>query len=127
MSLNEKLKNAVTRAKIELHAVYLACGHERTPWYAKIFAGAVLAYAASPIDLIPDFIPVAGYLDDLIIVTLGLWLALKMIPRDVMAECRANADAAEREGRGIGKWLAAALIILFWLAVLAAVAYFVFV
>jgi uncharacterized membrane protein YkvA (DUF1232 family) len=127
MSFIEKWKNAAKRMKIELHAVLLACGNPKTPWYAKLFAGAVLAYAASPIDLIPDFIPVVGYLDDLIIVPLGLWLALKMIPPDVMKECRAKAaEAAERPG-GIGRWIFAALIILFWLALLAALAYFIFI
>jgi uncharacterized membrane protein YkvA (DUF1232 family) len=76
------------------HAIYLASRDPRVPWYAKVLAIAVAAYALSPIDLIPDFIPVVGYLDDLIIVPLGVWLVVSLIPEEVMAQCRSNADAA---------------------------------
>ncbi len=77
--------------KRDTYALYLACRDPRTPWYAKALAGAVVAYAFSPIDLIPDFIPVLGYLDDLLIVPAGLALALRLIPAPVMADCRAWA------------------------------------
>src|SRR6476646_7066581 len=80
----------------DVHAVYLAARDPRVPWYARCLAMAVAGYALSPIDLIPDFIPVIGYLDDLIIVPLGIWLLISLIPDDVMAECRAKADAAEQ-------------------------------
>ena len=80
--------------KRDSHAVYLASRDPRTPWYAKALAVAVAAYALSPIDLIPDFIPVIGYLDDLVIVPLGIRLAVQMIPDEVMAECRARANEA---------------------------------
>ena len=80
--------------KRDSHAVYLASRDPRTPWYAKALAVAVAAYALSPIDLIPDFIPVIGYLDDLVIVPLGIRLAVQMIPDEVMAECRARANKA---------------------------------
>src|ERR1700676_3737899 len=76
----------------DVHAVYLAARDPRVPWYARVLAIAVAGYALSPIDLIPDFIPVIGYLDDLIIVPLGIWLVVSLIPEDVMAECRARAD-----------------------------------
>src|SRR6476469_1690853 len=76
------------------HAVYLASRDPRVPWHVKVLAIAVAAYALSPIDLIPDFIPVVGYRDDLVIVPLGIWLVVSLIPEDVMAECRAHADAA---------------------------------
>src|SRR5258708_30934394 len=76
----------------EVHAIYLAARDPRVPWYAKALAMAVAAYALSPIDLIPDFIPVVGYLDDLVIVPLGIWLVVSLIPDKVMAECRAKAD-----------------------------------
>ena len=72
----------------ELYALYLACKDPRVPWYAKLLAVGVAAYAFSPIDLIPDFIPVLGYLDDLILVPLGIYLVLKLIPDEVMSECR---------------------------------------
>jgi uncharacterized membrane protein YkvA (DUF1232 family) len=78
--------------KRDSHAVYLASRDPRVPWHAKVLAVAVAAYALSPIDLIPDFIPVVGYLDDLIIVPLGIWLVVSLIPDEVMAECRARAD-----------------------------------
>lgn len=74
------------------HAIYLASRDPRVPWYAKALAVAVAAYALSPIDLIPDFIPVVGYLDDLVIVPFGIWLVVSLIPDEVMAECRAKAD-----------------------------------
>jgi uncharacterized membrane protein YkvA (DUF1232 family) len=79
----------------DAHALYLAARDPRVPWYAKAIALAVAAYSLSPIDLIPDFIPVIGYLDDLIIVPLGIALVVRMIPPDVMAEHRALADAAQ--------------------------------
>jgi len=91
----------LTRLKIwartlrrDVHAIYLAARDPRVPRVAKLFAMAVAGYALSPIDLIPDFIPVVGYLDDLIIVPLGIWLVLRLIPEVVMAECRARADLA---------------------------------
>jgi uncharacterized membrane protein YkvA (DUF1232 family) len=78
------------------HAIYLASRDPRVPWYAQVLAIAVAAYALSPIDLIPDFIPIVGYLDDLIILPFGIWLVVSLIPEEVMAECRAKADAAGR-------------------------------
>ena len=80
-----KLKQRARLLKTQTFALYLAYQHPATPWYAKFFAGLVAAYAFSPIDLIPDFIPVLGYLDDLILIPLGVTLALKMIPTEVMA------------------------------------------
>jgi uncharacterized membrane protein YkvA (DUF1232 family) len=76
------------------HAVYLAARDPRVPWHVRILAITVAGYALSPIDLIPDFIPVVGYLDDLIILPLGIWLVIALMPEDVMAECRSQAAAA---------------------------------
>ena len=76
------------------HAIYLAARDPRVPWYVKLLAIVVAGYALSPIDLIPDFIPVVGYLDDLIIVPLGIWLVVLLVPEGIMAECRAKADQA---------------------------------
>jgi uncharacterized membrane protein YkvA (DUF1232 family) len=108
--------------KRDVHAVYLASRDPRVPWYAKALAICVAAYALSPIDLIPDFIPVLGYLDDLIIVPLGILAAVQMIPPAVLAEHRAAAMAAEdrpvsRTGAAviIGIWLAS-LGLCAWLA-----------
>lgn len=99
--------------KRDAHALYLASRDPRVPWYAKALAIAVAAYAASPIDLIPDFIPVIGYLDDLIIVPLGIALVIKLIPPEIMAEHRALATAAQ--DRPVSK-TAATIIIAIWLA-----------
>ena|ERR1700686_2340761 len=85
--------------KWDAHAIYLAARSPHVPWHAKILAMAVAGYALSPIDLIPDFIPVLGYVDDLIIVPLGIWLVLSLIPEDVMAEYRAIAREAETRPR----------------------------
>jgi uncharacterized membrane protein YkvA (DUF1232 family) len=81
----------------DVHALYLAARDPRVPWYAKALAGAVAAYALSPIDLIPDFIPVLGYLDDLILVPLGILLVVALIPPGIMAEHRAAATAAREK------------------------------
>jgi uncharacterized membrane protein YkvA (DUF1232 family) len=103
--------------KRETYALYLAYRHPDVPWYAKLFAACVVAYAFSPIDLIPDFIPVLGYLDDLVLVPLGITLALKMIPPPVMAACRDQARAAE--GQPI-HWIAAVIIVAIWVGLAAA-------
>ena len=83
----------------ETYALYLAYRDPRTPWYARGFSAFVVAHTASPIDLIPDFIPIIGYLDDLIITPVGLYLALRMIPAQVMADARQQAALASAEGR----------------------------
>jgi uncharacterized membrane protein YkvA (DUF1232 family) len=86
-------KSKSNHLKSEIIALYLAYKHPRTPWYAKVLAGLIIGYALSPIDLIPDFIPVVGYLDDLIIVPLGIALLIKIIPRDILEESRAKAQS----------------------------------
>ncbi|HNW59942.1 MAG TPA: YkvA family protein [bacterium] len=95
----DKLKQRAQHLKAETYALYLAARHPQTPWYARLLAAAVAAYLFSPIDLIPDFIPVLGYLDDLILVPLGIALAIRLIPAPVMAECRSRA----RESMGADK------------------------
>jgi len=107
-------KNAARDLKTETYALYLAYRDPRTPWYAKVWAAAVVAYAFSPIDLIPDFIPILGYLDDLVIVPLGIWLALKMIPSEVMNEARENANQVLSPGRRVNR-VAAAVIVVIWI------------
>ena len=100
----------------DVYAVALAARDPRVPWYAKALALAVAAYAVSPIDLIPDFIPVLGYADDLVILPLGILLVVALIPRDVMAEHRASAGAAMERPKSRG---AAAVIVALWLALAA--------
>lgn len=116
-----KWKQRAGQLKTETYAVYLACKDPRTPWYAKLIAGCVVAYALSPIDLIPDPIPVLGYLDDLVLVPLGIALALKMIPPSVLAECRQQAQALMGEGRPTN-WAAAGVIVAIWLLLIIMVA-----
>lgn len=119
-SVIEKWKQQARRLKKEAYALCLACRHRRTPWYARAFAALVVAYALSPIDLIPDFVPVLGHLDDLILVPLGVALALRMIPTSVMAECRMQAETAPQDGRPGGR-LVAVGIVAAWLALAALV------
>ena len=110
----ERWKQRARRLKAETYALYLAYRDPRVPWYARLVAACVVAYALSPVDLIPDFIPLLGYLDDLVLVPLGLALALRLIPAPVMAECRERAHALLAEGRPTS-WRGAAVIITIWL------------
>ena len=116
----EGLKNKARLLKTEVYAIYLAYKDPRVPWYARIFAICVVGYAFSPIDIIPDPIPILGYLDDLILVPLGIAFVLKMIPKEVMAECREQAKAVMLKGKPVN-WVAAVVIIGIWvvLAILA--------
>jgi len=106
-------KQKARELKIEVYAVYLAYRDPRVPLYARIFAAGVVGYAFSPIDLIPDFIPVLGYLDDLVLIPLGVALAIKMIPAGVLAECRDQAREVMKQGKPINR-IAAAIIIAIW-------------
>lgn len=99
--------------KREIHALYLASRDPRVPWYAKALLIAVVAYAFSPIDLIPDFIPVLGYLDDLILIPLGILAARALVPADVLAECRERAREMADQPHN---WVAAAIIVAVWIA-----------
>lgn len=112
------------RLKREAYAIYLAAQSPLVPWYTKCLAMAVVGYALSPIDLIPDFIPVLGYLDDLIIVPLGIWLVLSLIPEEVMTACRARADEAVTGPHGK---IAAVAIITIWIMGAAILGWSVFV
>jgi uncharacterized membrane protein YkvA (DUF1232 family) len=107
------LKEKTRQLKTDTYALYLTYKDPRVPWYAKVFVAIVVAYALSPIDLIPDFIPFLGYLDDLIIIPAGIYLSLKMIPREVLEECREKAQSNPVNNKT--KWFAALIIILIWL------------
>ena len=117
MKVVENLKVWAGRLKAELYALYLAYRDPRVPLHARVFAACVVGYAFSPIDLIPDPVPVLGYLDDLILIPLGVALAIRMIPEDVLAECRERARAAE--GRPVNRIAAAVVVIWLSLATLA--------
>lgn len=104
----------VRQMKVETYALYLAYKDPRVPWYARLWVAIVVSYAFNPIDLIPDFIPVLGYLDDLVLIPLGVLLAIKLIPAPVMTECREQAQRELTEGKPIN-WLAAVVIVCLWL------------
>ena len=106
------LKQKARALKAETYVLYLAARHPDTPWYAKLLVAGIVAYAFSPIDLIPDFVPVLGYLDDLILIPLGLALAIRLVPPAVLAECRARAQ----ERRKLVSRTAGAVIVAIWLA-----------
>ena len=108
-----RLKESSRNLRAELFALYLAYRDPRVPWYAKAFAALVVGYAFSPIDLIPDFIPLLGYLDDLIILPLGVLLALRMIPGEVMEEARERSQRMIGEGKPVN-WRSAVVVILIW-------------
>ena len=107
----EKIRVWARELKAEIAILAAAVQDERTPWYAKALGAFVLAYAVSPIDLIPDFIPVIGFLDDAILLPVGIWAVRRMIPGDVMAEHRANAAAGQRLP---ANRTAAAVIVALW-------------
>ena len=119
----DRLKASARALKREVLAVYLAAKDPRTPWYAKGLIFLIVAYALSPIDLIPDFIPVLGYLDDLILIPAGIWLAIRMVPPEVLVEARETAATQGAEG-SVGK-VGAAIIVFLWFLLFVAAVYFV--
>ena len=116
MSVIAGWKQRAKQLKYEVRAICIAYSDPRVPWYTKVFMAAVIGYAISPIDLIPDFIPVLGYLDDLIIIPTGIYLAIKMIPRGIMEECREKATSNPFSRRA--KWVMAGIIISIWILVI---------
>ena len=119
------LKARAKALKTDIPAVIMALRHTRTPWYAKACALLIVVYALSPIDLIPDFIPVLGYLDDLIILPALVALTITWIPKDVMQECR-NQAAQLGQGNWQKKWAYAIPFVLVWLIVLFFVGRFIY-
>jgi uncharacterized membrane protein YkvA (DUF1232 family) len=107
-----KLKNL----KKEVAALYLASKRKDVPWYAKLIIILVVGYALSPIDLIPDFIPVLGYLDDLIIVPIGVGFAIRLIPENIMKECREQSENIFKTGKP-KNWIAGGIIIIIWIVI----------
>jgi uncharacterized membrane protein YkvA (DUF1232 family) len=113
----DQIRAWAKRLKRHIFVLYVAYKDARTPWFAKLFAACVVAYAFSPVDLVPDFIPVLGYLDDLILVPLGVSLALKMIPEMVILECREKAEELLKKGKP-KNWFVGSLIVLLWIVAL---------
>ena len=116
----DRLKRWATALKRDPLALYLAARDPRTPWYAKAFAAMVVAYALSPVDMIPDFIPALGLLDDLVLVPAGIWLALRLIPRAQVSRLRRQAEDI---GRRPKSRLGLVLVVALWMSGLALVLY----
>ena len=116
----DQLLRRAKQLKIETYALYFACRDPRVPWYARFFVACIVGYAFSPIDLIPDFIPFIGYLDDLILVPMGIKIALSMIPGNVMIESREKAQEIIRQGKPVSR-VAAIIIILIWILLAASI------
>lgn len=117
-------RERVRSLKRDTLALYLAARHPRTPWYAKLVVAIVAAYALSPIDVIPDFVPVLGYLDDLLVLPLGLALAVRLVPADVMHDCRVLAAERFASGRPVSRTAAAAIVVV-WIVALSFAGFFV--
>lgn len=111
-----KMKAWARTLKKQVFTLYFAYKDDRTSWFAKIFTAIVVAYAFSPIDLIPDFIPVLGLIDDIIIVPLGVLIALKLIPTEVLKDCEVKAEMLLKNGRP-KNWLVGIIIIAVWLSI----------
>lgn len=110
----EKLKLKANTLKEDAFTLYLAVRDPRTPWYVKLFVALVAAYAFSPIDIIPDFIPILGYLDDIILLPVGIALAIKMVPQEVLTECSIRAKETIHEPKPVSRF-AGAVVIAIWL------------
>ena len=109
-----KLKTKAKDLKMETYTLYLVYKDSRVSWWKRLFLGIVIGYAVSPIDLIPDFIPVIGYLDDFILVPIGISVALKLIPKEVIEDCRKKAREEKKKEMPIGK-KTSLLIIIIWI------------
>lgn len=109
----KKIKVWTSNLKKQVYVLYFANKDNRVPWYAKLFVACLVAYAFSPIDLIPDFIPILGYIDDVIIVPLGIIFALKMIPDSVITDCEKMAEELIKKGKP-KNWIVGSIIILVW-------------
>lgn len=111
-----KLKENADNLKQNISAIYIAIKKKDTPIIAKIFAGITVGYALSPIDIVPDFIPILGYLDDIILLPLFIWISIKLIPEEIMEQSKIEARDIWKEGRP-KKWYYGIPIIIFWLII----------
>jgi uncharacterized membrane protein YkvA (DUF1232 family) len=123
MNLTARLKERAKRLKNEILAISLAFNEKRTPLFAKIMIGITAGYALSPIDLIPDFIPVLGYLDDLVILPALVLLSIKLIPGDVLEDCRGRVKEGYKPDKRTG-WIAAVIIVFLWAVVIGSIIFY---
>ncbi len=115
-----KVRDRLNNIKVQIPAVYLALKKNETPWYAKVLAGITIVYALSPVDLVPDFIPVLGYLDDVVLLPLLIAATRKSIPDSIMEECEREAKTLWQSGKP-KRWYFAVPIVVIWLLILLAV------
>lgn len=120
-----KLKERAKKLKSDIPAIYFALTDKRTPWYAKALAAITIGYALSPVDLIPDFIPVLGYLDDLLLLPALAALVIRLIPKDVMDECRVRAEGLWENGKP-KRWYYAIPIVVVWIALACLIAWLIY-
>lgn len=120
------IKEIIEKFKLKIKAVYLAYKHKDTPIIAKISAGITVGYALSPIDLIPDFIPILGYLDDLIILPLLIYISIKLIPKEILKECEEKSKELWTNGKP-KSWIYGVPIIVIWIIVVALIIYKLFI
>jgi uncharacterized membrane protein YkvA (DUF1232 family) len=125
MRILDRIKQAANRLNNEVNVLAVVYRDPRTPWYARALIFFVIAHTLSPIDLIPDFIPVLGYLDDLIIVPLGIALAIRLVPQAVFAEARRKV-ASQPASTGISGWWFGGLVIIIWVLIIGGILYFAF-
>jgi len=118
MAFLARLKQHARQLEAETFALYLAARDPRTPWYAKLLVAGIVAYAFSPIDLIPDFVPILGYLDDLILIPWGIAFAIRLVPHSVLADCRARAQKTMQNGKPESR-VAGPVIVAIWLILVA--------
>ncbi len=116
----EKIKKWAKKLKSDIATLYLAYKHELTPWYAKVVVIITVGYALSPVDIIPDFIPILGFVDDAILLPVFIWLSLKLIPKEVIVLCREEAEGIFSNGKP-KNYIAGGVIILIWLLIIATV------
>jgi uncharacterized membrane protein YkvA (DUF1232 family) len=112
VALLAELNQRAHHLKAETFALYLAARDPRTPWYAKLLVAGIVAYAFSPIDLIPDFVPVLGYLDDLILIPAGIALAIRLVPASVLADCRAQAQEISKNGKPVSRIAGVVIVVI---------------
>jgi uncharacterized membrane protein YkvA (DUF1232 family) len=112
------LKEKAKRLKRDIGALYYACKHEKTPLLVKLLALVVVGYALSPIDLIPDFIPILGYLDDVILLPLGIYIVVKLLPDEILVECREKAEKRFSEDKK-ANYVVGVIVVVIWIAVIA--------
>lgn len=120
--LKLKLEENLKRLKLEVGTIYFAYKHKATPWFAKILAAVVVGYALSPVDLIPDFIPILGYLDDMILLPLGIALVIKLIPNKIVAEAREEAKL-HFANHNKSNWFVGLIIVFIWIIIIASIGY----